>query len=351
MSTNATLSKSLKSLHTFGIDVLSNSIVTARNENELIECFKQSTENRLPTILLGEGSNVLFIESFEGTVLLNRIKGVTVSECCDHWKLHVGAGEIWHDVVVYCLNRKMPGLENLALIPGCVGAAPIQNIGAYGVEFKQFCQYVDVIHIVNGERRRLSVSECRFGYRDSIFKHDYKDDYAIVSVGLRLSKVWKPVLSYGELKSLDSDNVTPSKIFEAICTLRRSKIPDPNLLGNAGSFFKNPIVENNKARVLLSAYPDAPHYTEADGKVKLAAGWLIDKCHLKRYRFGGAAVHDKQALVLVNIAQATGRDVVTVAKYVQRKVQEKFNIRLEPEVRLIGSEGEVIFDELLSSST
>ena len=194
----------------------------------------------------------------------------------------------------------MPGLENLALIPGCAGSSPIQNIGAYGVELQRVCEYVDCIELETGRKQRLSAAECRFGYRDSIFKHEYQDRYAIVAIGLSLAKTWQPVLSYGDLTRLDPQTVTPQQVFDAVCHMRMTKLPDPKINGNAGSFFKNPIVSAQVAEALLAQFPHAPHYPQANGSVKLAAGWLIDQCELKGQRIGGAAVHRQQALVLIN---------------------------------------------------
>lgn len=341
---NGVVLRSLKLLNTFAVDVFAHNVAIANTEIELLTLWQESIVKNEPILLLGEGSNVLFLENFNGTVVLNRIKGIVASEDVDAWHLHVGAGELWHDLVIYTLDQNMPGLENLALIPGCVGSAPIQNIGAYGIEFHQFCEYVDVIHLVDGKRRRFSAIECQFGYRDSIFKHYFRENYAIVAVGLRLHKAWRPTLNYGELIHLDPNSITPRRIFDTVCVIRRSKIPDPKLIGNAGSFFKNPIVDANTAHRLQTLYPDAPNYLQTDGRVKFAAGWLIDHCQLKGYRIGDAAVHNNQALVLINVGQATGSDIMALAKHVHQKVAEKFSIRLESEVRLIGAEGEVVLD-------
>ncbi|UVK78601.1 MAG: UDP-N-acetylenolpyruvoylglucosamine reductase [Sodalis sp. Ffu] len=332
----------LKPLNTFAIDVLAHHVVTAHTEAELLMLWRQANKENRPILLLGGGSNVLFLESYSGTVLLNRVKGITINEDNEAWHLHVGAGEIWHELVIYSLKRQMPGLENLALIPGCVGSAPIQNIGAYGVELQQLCEYVDILQLKTEKKSRISATECQFSYRKSIFvKHHLRHDYAIVAVGLRLRKTWKPVLSHGDLTKLDLHSVTPRQIFDAVCTTRRNKLPDPAMAGNAGSFFKNPVLKAKTANQLLTHYPDAPHYLQPDGRVKLAAGWLIDHCKLKGYQLGDAVVHDKQALVLINIGQATGDEIAALARYVRRQVAKKFAIWLEPEVRFIASQGEV----------
>lgn len=334
-------SGALKSLNSFVIDALARRVIVAHKETELFTIWRQTAEEAMPVLMLGGGSNVLFLANYIGTVLLNRIAGVAIEECPDAWHLHVGAGEVWHDLVRTCLEQHMPGLENLALIPGCVGSAPIQNIGAYGVELRQFCDYVDVLQLATGTLRRLSAAECQFAYRDSIFKHALREGHAIVAVGLRLAKDWQPVLTYGDLARLDPQQATPRQIYNAVCAMRRGKLPDPAVQGNAGSFFKNPVIDAVKAERLLSRHPDAPHYPQPEGGVKLAAGWLIDRCGLKGYRLGGAAVHDKQALVLVNADNATGKNIAALARYVRQQVGERFAVWLEPEVRFIGANGEV----------
>lgn len=335
------MNHSLKPWNTFGIDQSANEIVCAENEQQLLDAWQSAHALNQPVLILGEGSNVLFLESFNGTVIVNRIKGIQVTEQPDAWLLHVGAGENWHQLVQYTLRNNMPGLENLALIPGCVGSSPIQNIGAYGVELKQVCDYVDCIELATGKRSRLTAEMCHFGYRDSIFKHEYQDRFAIVAVGLRLAKQWQPVLSYGDLTRLDPVTVTPQQVFDAVCHMRTTKLPDPKVNGNAGSFFKNPVVSQDTAQALLAQCPGAPHYTQHDGSVKLAAGWLIDQCQLKGVSVGGAAVHRQQALVLINSSNASSQDVVELAHCVRQKVGEKFAVWLEPEVRFIGAQGEV----------
>lgn len=332
---------SVKHLNTFAVEAIARQIVSACSEVELTECWQDARRQSLPVLLLGGGSNVLFLDDFTGTVLLNRIAGISITEDEDAWHLHVGAGEDWHGLVSFTLEQGMPGLENLALIPGRVGSAPIQNIGAYGVELESVCEYVDLIDLATGAKQRLTKAQCRFGYRDSIFKHDYRDNSAITAVGIILSKIWRPVLTYGDLARLDSRNVTPRQVFDAVCSMRRGKLPDPAVVGNAGSFFKNPLISADAARRLLAQYPDMPHYPQLSGEVKLAAGWLIDQCGLKGFRLGAAAVHEKQALVLINNGQASGRDIAALAGYVRHQVAERFQVFLEPEVRFIAADGEV----------
>ncbi|SNY80324.1 UDP-N-acetylmuramate dehydrogenase [Enterobacter sp. CC120223-11] len=342
------MNHSLKPWNTFGIDRHARQVVHAENAIQLLNVWQQATSENLPVLILGEGSNVLFLEDYSGVVLINRLKGIEVSELPDAWLLHVGAGENWHSLVKYTLEKGMPGLENLALIPGCTGSSPIQNIGAYGVELQRVCAYVDCIELSTGLQKRLSAEECRFGYRDSIFKHEYQDRYVIVAVGLKLAKAWHPVLSYGDLTRLDPQTVTPQQVFDAVCHMRITKLPDPKVNGNAGSFFKNPVINSTAAEKLLAAFPSAPHYPQADGSVKLAAGWLIDQCQLKGARVGGAMVHRHQALVLINEDNATSDDVVALARYVRQQVGEKFDVWLEPEVRFIGAQGEVNAVEVIA---
>ena len=342
------MNHSLKPWNTFGIERFAKTIVRAETEQQLLSAWQTAAAAGEPTLILGEGSNVLFLNDYAGTVILNRIMGIEVSETPDAWRLHVGAGENWHQLVQFTLQHAMPGLENLALIPGCAGSSPIQNIGAYGVELQRVCEYVDCIELESGRKQRLSAAECRFGYRDSIFKHEYQDRFAIIAVGLRLSKQWHPVLTYGDLTRLDPTTVTPQQVFDSVCHMRTTKLPDPKVNGNAGSFFKNPVVTGNIAQELLAKFPTAPHYPQADGSVKLAAGWLIDQCQLKGMRIGGAAVHQQQALVLINADNATSQDVVQLAHHVRQKVGEKFNVWLEPEVRFIGPQGEMNAVEIIA---
>lgn len=339
---------SLKPWNTFGIEAYANRISVAYSTEVLCQCWQQSAQQNEPVLLLGEGSNVLFLQDFDGQVLINRIKGINITETAEAWLLHVGAGENWHQLVETTMNKGLAGLENLALIPGCAGSAPIQNIGAYGVELAQVCEYVDIIYLPDGICQRLDVAECQFGYRDSVFKHHYRDGYAIIAIGLRLAKNWQPVLSYGGLRNLHLQTVTPRQVFDAVCQMRRNKLPDHQINGNAGSFFKNPLVTAAIAADLRTRYSDIPQYPQECGDVKLAAGWLIDRCSLKGYRIGGAAVHEKQALVLINADAASGQDIVNLARIVRQHVAEKFNVWLEPEVRFIAAKGETDAVEVIA---
>ncbi|KAA8993789.1 UDP-N-acetylmuramate dehydrogenase [Affinibrenneria salicis] len=333
--------QSLKSLNTFSLPARAECVVTAESLEQLIDAWRDAQVRHQPVLFLGEGSNVLFTQDFAGMVILNRLRGIEIEEGTDCWHIYAGAGENWHHLVEYSLSQDIGGLENLALIPGCAGSAPIQNIGAYGVEFSHICEYVDVLNLSRGSISRLSAEQCRFGYRESIFKHQYRNGFVIVAVGLCVKKNWSPVLSYGDLVRLDAAAVTPRQVFDSVCNMRRSKLPDPSVTGNAGSFFKNPVVSADQTELILQRYPDAPHYPQPDGQVKLAAGWLIDRCHLKGMQIGGAAVHRQQALVLINTGNAVSRDVLQLARHVRQQVAAEFAIWLEPEVRFIGAQGEI----------
>jgi UDP-N-acetylmuramate dehydrogenase len=269
--------------------------------------------------------------------------GINQSENEQDYLLQVAAGEDWHELVESTVEKGVYGLENLALIPGVVGAAPVQNIGAYGVEFKDFCTSVDYIDLEEGTLKTLSNEGCLFAYRDSIFKGELKDRALITSVSLKLPKQWQAHCRYGLLQGLDEteSSVSAQQIFDSVCRIRSEKLPDPKILGNAGSFFKNPIVSDNLSEQLLSHHPGMPHYPQDDGTVKLAAGWLIDQCGLKGKKIGGAAVHLQQALVLINEdGKATASDVIQLAWHVREQVLHKFAVLLEHEVRFIDAQGE-----------
>ncbi|OKP00705.1 UDP-N-acetylmuramate dehydrogenase [Xenorhabdus eapokensis] len=345
---SACQSTQLKAFNTFGISASADHIGIATSIESLLALWLEAMKKHHPVLLLGGGSNVLFTKNFKGTVILNRILGINIQESDAAWHIHVGAGENWHKLITYLFKQQIYGLENLALIPGNVGSAPIQNIGAYGVEFKHVCEYVDFVELKTGNSIRLTANECQFAYRDSIFKRQYKDGYAITAVGLRLNKKWEPILTYGALSQFSREKVTPEQIFDAVCEMRLSKLPDPALIGNAGSFFKNPIISIELAYTIKSEYPGCPQYPHDKHSVKIAAGWLIEQCQLKGYAIGGAAVHMKQALVLINKGNATGQEVIALAAYIRNKVAEKFNIFLEPEVRFIGSTGEIDAVECIS---
>ncbi len=330
---------SLLPYNTFGLDVACQQLSRVSERQQLIDVCLQSYRASTPLLVLGGGSNVVFTEFFAGHVVVVESKGIAVSEDIHHYYLSVEAGENWHELVKYCLVNNVSGLENLALIPGSVGAAPIQNIGAYGADFSMFCDWVEYLDLSSGELIKLDANACHFAYRESIFKGALKDCSVILSVGLKLKKDWLPNIEYGPLRQFDSD-VSANDIFDAICQTRMSKLPDPAKLGNAGSFFKNPIISVGQFHQLKTQYPDIVGYAVDERLIKVAAGWLIDNAGLKGYQIGGAAVHLQQALVLVNRDNATGDDVCKLALWIIKAIKEKFAITLEVEPRIIGATGQ-----------
>ena len=340
--------QSLTPFHTFALPAKAKRIVEIQSIAQLQTVWAECQRQHEPVLFLGQGSNVLFLKDFNGTVLVNRLMGMAHHEDENFHYLHVNGGENWHQLIEHSLAKGIYGLENLALIPGCAGSAPIQNIGAYGVEFKDVCDYVEVLELDSGKILKLPNAECQFGYRDSIFKHQYAQGYVVTAIGLKLAKAWEPVLKYGSLADLAPSAVTPERVFAEICAVRKAKLPDPKECGNAGSFFKNPVVSADEFKNLHSEYPHIPHYPQPDGSMKLAAGWLIDQCGLKGYQIGGAAVHDKQALVLVNKDNATASDVVELAHHIRQSVAVRFGVWLQPEVRFIGTDNEVDAEQAIS---
>ena len=335
---------SLKPFNTFSIEAHTKILFHFNDLQQLPELLalvkEMRTENR-PVLILGAGSNTLFCEDFSGLVIKVELSGVDIIDADDSYLIQAAAGENWHQLVTDSIDKGLNGLENLALIPGVVGSAPVQNIGAYGTEFKDFCESVEYVDLTSGEFFRLSAAECSFAYRDSIFKTEKMENALITRVTLRLSKQWQPHSRYGSLKNLNTEEkVTAKQIYHSVCQIRSEKLPDPTELGNVGSFFKNPVVNQLQADTLLHLYPDMPHYPQADGSIKLAAGWLIDQAGLKGRTVGGAAVHKQQALVLINQNKASATDIIELAELVRATVEDKFNVSLEHEVRFIGSQGE-----------
>ncbi len=345
---------SLKAFNTFSIEAKAQTLFHFSNIDqvtELLALVKATRAAYKPVLILGGGSNILFCEDFSGLVIKVDLSGVKIMEAEHHYLLEVAAGENWHQLVADTIEKGINGLENLALIPGVVGAAPVQNIGAYGTEFKDFCESVEYLDLNSGKLFCLSAEECLFAYRDSIFKKAEMGDALITKVTLKLNKEWQVHNQYGQLQNLAGDQqpLSAKQIFESVCQIRSEKLPDPEQIGNAGSFFKNPLVTAQSAAQLLSLYPHMPHYPQADGQVKLAAGWLIDHAQLKGVKVGGAAVHQNQALVLINQNNASAKDVLQLANLVRSKVQEKFNVTLEHEVRFIGSIGETNLTEVINN--
>lgn len=325
----------LKSYNTFGINVVARYFASFRNIMEL----KEVLSRQLPApLVLGGGSNLLFTKNYDGLVLKNEMKGIyIVREDEDYTYVRAGAGENWHGLVMHCINLGLGGLENLSLIPGNVGASPMQNIGAYGVELKDVFDSLEALHLHDQYLVRFNAATCAFGYRDSIFKRQTRNEYAITAVTFRLSK--KPVLntSYGAIEEeLAKMGVEPSirSVSEAVIRIRSSKLPDPRQIGNAGSFFKNPIVSAERGMELKEKYPALPIYPHDEGQVKLAAGWLIEQCGWKGYREGDAGCHSRQALVLVNYGEASGKDIYALSERIVDSVRVKFGITLEKEVNI-----------------
>lgn len=330
---------SLKAHNTLGLEHGCRDLVIATTAEELISCCREIYQTNEPMLILGGGSNIVFCDDFVGSVVVVDTKGVEVSEVEEHYLLTVAAGENWHDFVSFCLSQGIDGLENLALIPGTVGAAPIQNIGAYGLEFSDVCAWVEYVDLPSGEVVRLSQAECFFGYRDSIFKHQLSGKALITQVGFKIAKTWQPKLNYGPLKALNQQSVTAKAVFDCVCATRSSKLPDPVTTGNVGSFFKNPIIENEHYLQLVHQFPGIVGYAHGTKKTKVAAGWLIDMAGLKGFQVGGAAVHEDQALVLINKSNASSEDVLALARHIVSCIAKLFNIHLEVEPRILGKTG------------
>lgn len=324
--------------NTFGFDVKARVAARVTCAAQFAALHRDARVANLPVLVLGGGSNVVFTHDFDGLVLLDEIAGRhVVREDDDAWYVEAGGVENWHAFVAWTLENGMPGLENLALIPGTVGAAPIQNIGAYGLEMRTYFDSLVAVELATGRSERFDAAHCAFGYRDSFFKREGRGRFAIASVTFRLPKRWTPRLAYADVtRELDArgiapDAATPRDVFDAVVAIRRAKLPDPLVLGNAGSFFKNPVIDAGPFDALRARAPDVVSYPQPDGRVKLAAGWLIDRCGWKGRALGNAAVHDRQALVLVNRGGATGAEVLALARAIQDDVRERFGVELEPE--------------------
>jgi UDP-N-acetylmuramate dehydrogenase len=327
---------SLKPYNTFGLPAVARSLVRIAGEADVRDVVNHPQLGRAPKFILGGGSNIVLTRDMPQVVLKIEVRGMRLVEArADAWIVEAGAGENWHDFVAWTLAQGLPGLENLALIPGTVGAAPVQNIGAYGLELAARFESLDAVDLVTGRGVQLSGPFCGFGYRDGVFKHALAGRSVIVRVRFRLPRPWQPVLGYLDLeRKITQTGVTapdPRQLFDWVCAIRRAKLPDPARLGNAGSFFKNPLVSLEQCRDIIGRDPEVVHYPMADGRVKLAAGWLIDSCGWKGKTVGQAGVYEKQALVLVNRGDAIGSEVMTLARAIQESVYGKFGIRLELE--------------------
>jgi UDP-N-acetylmuramate dehydrogenase len=327
---------SLKPYNTFGLPAVARTLVRIQSDADVRAVVDDPVLGTAPKFILGGGSNIILTRDMPQVVLRIEIRGMRlVDERPDAWIVEAGAGESWHDLVRWSLEQGHPGLENLALIPGTVGAAPVQNIGAYGVELKDRFEALDAVDLMTGRRVTLGAPACAFGYRDSAYKHHLAGRSVITRVRLRLPRPWRAVTGYLDLqrKIADSGIADPSaqQIFDWVCAIRRAKLPDPAAVGNAGSFFKNPVVTPEQCRDIIGRDPEIVHYPLPDGSVKLAAGWMIDACGWKGKSVGQAGVYEKQALVLVNRGAAIGSEVMTLARAIQESVYGRFGIRLEPE--------------------
>jgi len=335
---------SLKKLNTFGIDVSAKHFAefnTVDELNELLELKRLATTNyELPTLLLGGGSNILFTKDFDGLVLKNNILGIkTIHEDPHHVHVQVGAGENWHGFVQHCIKNNWAGVENLSLIPGNVGASPMQNIGAYGAEIKNVFHSLEALHLKDKKHVNFSLNDCEFGYRESVFKKKYKDEFAITSVTYRLDKVPVFNTSYGaieqELEKMGVKQLSIKAISDAVIRIRTSKLPDPAVIGNAGSFFKNPHVSSGEFTRLKERFPKIIGYVQDSGDYKLAAGWMIEYCGWKGFRRGDAGCHTWQSLVLVNYGNAKGKEIYDLSEEILQSVKERFGVLLEREVNIV----------------
>ncbi|MEQ9425042.1 MAG: UDP-N-acetylmuramate dehydrogenase [Cyclobacteriaceae bacterium] len=329
---------SLKNLNTFGIDVKAKLYASFSSIGELISVLK-SRSSQDAFCILGGGSNILFTRDFDGLVLRNEIKEIEVLDEDDqNVFVKIGAGENWHDFVLHAISNGWGGVENLSLIPGTVGAAPMQNIGAYGVEIESVFESLEAVEIETGEQLTFDKTACKFGYRQSVFKTEFKGKYIICSVALRLTKRHTLNTEYGAIRetlaSSNIDSPTIKDVSDAVIAIRSSKLPNPQEIGNAGSFFKNPYITNEHFDLLKKEWPKIPGYPEG-GSTKVPAAWLIDQCGWKGKREGNVGVHEKQALVLVNYGNGTGTEIVDLSKKIQKSVKAKFGIDLVPEVNIL----------------
>jgi len=328
---------SLKPYNTFGIDVAATSFTEVDNIGELKTVL---SKNKQTLLILGGGSNLLFTKDFDGLAIKNNLKGISVvKENGTEVYLKVGAGEVWHEFVLFCIENNYAGIENLSLIPGNIGASPMQNIGAYGTEVKDVIVEVEAFNLKDYSIKTFTNLDCKFGYRSSIFKTNEKGNYFITAVTFKLNKEAKINTSYGaienELKRMEVPSPTIRDVSNAVINIRTSKLPDPKKIGNSGSFFKNPIVPEEQKNKILEKYTDAPNYIQPDGTFKMAAGWLIEKCGWKGKRIGEYGVHELQALVLVNYGGAKGRDIFELSEQIIESVKSKFGIELEREVNIL----------------
>jgi UDP-N-acetylmuramate dehydrogenase len=329
----------LRHLNTFHVSASARWFAAVTTNGELQEVLDWARARQQSFMLIGQGSNILFKQDYPGLIIELHTRGIVVVAQTDAYvDVEAMGGEVWHDFVQWCLAQGWYGLENLSLIPGTVGAAPVQNIGAYGVEVKDTLLSLEAVEIATGRFRRFSNAECAFAYRNSVFKQGLQGQYVICSVRFRLSKQPTLNLEYPALRQalagLDAASLTPRAVSDAVCKIRRSKLPDHRQLGNAGSFFWNPHVSREQFSALQARWPALPGYPDGEG-VKIPAAWLIEQAGWKGYRDGDVGVHSEHALVLVNHGQATGAELVALSGKIQDSVQQRFGIRLEPEVRIV----------------
>jgi UDP-N-acetylmuramate dehydrogenase len=328
----------LKEYNTFGIAATAKYFASFSSVEELEELLDNKS---IPfKMILGGGSNILFTRDYNGLVLKNAIPGIKIlNEDNEYMYVNAGAGVRWHDLVLFCIKNNYAGMENLSLIPGNVGASPMQNIGAYGVEVKDIFNELEAFHLENKTVIKFNARDCEFGYRDSIFKRQLKGQFAILNVTYRLKK--NPVfnISYGaiekELEKMKIQNLSIKAISDAVIHIRTSKLPDPAIIGNAGSFFKNPVIGKSELKKIENTQKNIPYYEAGENKYKIPAGWLIEQCGWKGYRKGDAGCYEKQALVLVNYGNATGKEIYNLSEEIKISVQEKFGIELEREVNVV----------------
>ena len=331
----------LRAWNTFGLPAIAQTLIHIDEEADVRRVVDHPEFGRAPKFVLGGGSNIVLARDVSAVVLKVAIGGIRLLETrSDAFIVEAGAGVPWHELVAWTIDQGLPGLENLALIPGTTGAAPVQNIGAYGLELQDRFESLDGVDLVTGRGFTLDGRLCRFGYRDSVFKHELAGKSVITRVRLRLPRPWRPELGYLDLqRRIEETGLTAPdarQIFDWVCQVRRAKLPDPAVIGNAGSFFKNPVVTPEQCRDIIARDPHVVHYPMDDGSFKLAAGWLIDACGWKGKTVGGAGVYEKQALVLVNRGDARGAEVITLARAIQESVYGRFGIRLEPEPVVVG---------------
>jgi UDP-N-acetylmuramate dehydrogenase len=329
----------LKKYNTFGIEATAKFFAEITSAEDVLEICSEKQFGKADKLILGGGSNILFTKDFDGIVIKNNFRGIEVlSENAEHVFVRVGAGENWHSFVLHCIENNYAGVENLSLIPGNVGASPMQNIGAYGVEIKDVFHELEALEITSGLIKKFSASDCEFGYRESVFKNKHGNQFIITSVTFRLNKTPKFNISYGaieqELDKMGVKELSIAAISKAVCNIRSSKLPDPKEIGNAGSFFKNPVVSHELHEKIKKEFPNVVAYPSGN-EVKLAAGWLIEQCGWKGYRKNDFGVHKNQALVLVNYGNAKGDEIYTLSQAVMDSVQKKFGVSLEREVNIV----------------